>query len=119
MTQISALTIVQTRKGGKVVNGTVTTFGTTAVTVFTATQQLTLSKINSQMVSFGTGTSATLSIIIAGVTINIRAGITVADATYVESTIFEGIVMNVGDSIQFSGNAAGNNETANYIFVLN
>ena len=117
MTTVSSRNQVQTKNQGQTLAGTAIAFGTTPQVIYTVPpgQVVTVTKISTQFIAFGTGTKGTLTI--GGV--NVRANINVADAAYVESVAFEEMILTAGQTIQFSGDAAGNNESANYIFVIN
>lgn len=115
--EITPLGQVQVQNKGQTLAGTANAFGTTPQVIFTCPvgSKVTVVKINSQFLAFGTGTKGTLRV--GGIAV--RNNINAADGAYVESSQFEGTVLQAGQTIQFEGDAAGNNETANYIFVLN
>lgn len=97
------------------VKGTAVNFGTTPEIVYTCPtgKKALIITATTMFVAFGTGTRGQSNYgSVRGRSVN------VADANPVSEPIALNLVLNAGETISFSGDAAGNNETANYNFSV-
>lgn len=99
----------------KSVNGTATTFGTTPQVIYTvpAGKKAYIIQATTQFVAFGTGTKGRSNY---GAIPGREAS--AADANPVVDIAGINTVLTATQTITFSGNAAGNNETVNYNFTI-